>query len=557
MRIKESRPLPIDSDTWAALSRVDRRDLLKGAAAAVAFAGLSRLPARAQSGGTLNTKRFLVTYLTGGYTQAAYDECVSLGYSGYLDKHLSPGTISDTAWDNYEAQYPPNYATKIFTAARDPQGGEQALYFGYNQIGGIGTLAVFARIGLMLRSIMTQRQALDTLAEYWTQHHFSVYGGDIANGQPYLYLPYVERIRGACLNGNLIGGTFANLLRVVAQSSSMLQYLNNADSVAGNPNENYARELLELHTIGLKADLFDGVTCKYEDTIKEVARVLTGWSYDHSGTNQFGHYKFKDAVHDHGTKVICFLPQTYTGTHDDSEGLDLLNRLAGHWAAQWYLAYRMVAWFLRDLPPYQTIDNDDPARLLVNRIAAAIAVPGATFNDVLRALFDESQLTVWAPHQNALAMTSSKFFRWPIRALNLQVQTTSTGRPNQLVDSLLALGSAPGDVRPPNGYRPGIGAQQDSMVGRWSHAFKLAQDTYDGLIFDDVALAQFYTGSSNPTTAQFANQKLTGGLLTTQEVNFIQSYYNALNGVIGYHKLAQRDVIALTLCAPSAQYQNG
>src|SRR6185503_10232808 len=123
-------------------------------------------------------------------------------------------------------------------------------------------------------------------------------------------------------------GRFSELLLATARHPAMLLYLDNAESRApgSNPkrasrglNENYARELLELHTLGVDG----GYT---QDDVVGVARILTGWSLEVRGGKL--EYRFKKGAHDRGEKRV--LDRTFPAGQDEEEGVRLLELLAEH-----------------------------------------------------------------------------------------------------------------------------------------------------------------------------------------------------------------------------------
>jgi uncharacterized protein (DUF1800 family) len=246
--------------------------------------------------------------------------------------------------------------------AEEPRPGE---LLGLRRLGGeLQQLAV-------LRASMSERQLYEVMVDFWT-NHFNVY---FAKGADRFLLPsYIERtIRPLAL------GRFEDLLIATARSPAMLFYLDNAQSVAPGSrppqldrlerfrrigpradsmaqrlearmprgiNENYARELLELHTLGVDG----GYTQK---DVQEVARVFTGWGIERplDGAG----FSFREWAHDGGDKTV--LGVRVAGNRGMQEGIDVLKLLAQHHATMHHISAKLCARFVADDPPDGCVDD--------------------------------------------------------------------------------------------------------------------------------------------------------------------------------------------------------
>ncbi|HEY4055029.1 MAG TPA: DUF1800 domain-containing protein, partial [Kofleriaceae bacterium] len=189
------------------------------------------------------------------------------------------------------------------------------------------------------RHIASERQLHEVMTDFWT-NHFSV---SLQKGKVrFLAADFVERT----IRPNALG-SFVDLLKATARHPAMLLYLDNAQSVAPKPgskqaqkgrglNENYARELMELHTLGVDG----GYT---QQDVIEVARVLTGWSV------QDGEYIFRSRLHDDGEKTV--LGTTFPAGGDEREGIRLLDLLATHPATAHHVCTRLCLRLVADTPP--------------------------------------------------------------------------------------------------------------------------------------------------------------------------------------------------------------
>jgi uncharacterized protein (DUF1800 family) len=230
----------------------------------------------------------------------------------------------------------------------------------------------------VLRAVMSDRQLEEVLDDFWF-NHFNVY---IQKGDVRTYLTEYERevIRPHVL------GNFRDLLGAVAHSPAMLFYLDNFQSATpdgagaltpemqrrlNDPrlpqfqrqlalqrleqqkknmprglNENYAREIMELHTLGVDG----GYTQK---DVQELARVLTGWTID--TPRMGGQFMFKPQMHDFGEKTI--LGQDFPAKHGEDEGERALDILANHPSTAHHIAFQLAQRFVADEPPASLVDR--------------------------------------------------------------------------------------------------------------------------------------------------------------------------------------------------------
>ncbi len=199
----------------------------------------------------------------------------------------------------------------------------------------------------VVRDILSQRQLEAVMTDFWA-NHFNVYA---AKGFVRLFHgDYLERaIRPHAL------GKFSDLLLATARHPAMLIYLDNAESRKARRggsgrrsglNENYARELLELHTLGVDG----GYT---QADVQDVARVLTGWSIVRLERGRLG-YQFRRYMHDRGEKTV--LGHVFPAGENEAEGVRLLQLLARHPSTARHLARRLCSRFVMDAPPESCVD---------------------------------------------------------------------------------------------------------------------------------------------------------------------------------------------------------
>src|SRR5207253_7199887 len=233
----------------------------------------------------------------------------------------------------------------------------------------------------VVRAALSERQLYEVMVDFWT-NHFNVFFGKGADR--FLMPDYVEHtLRPRAL------GKFEDLLIATAKSPAMMFYLDNWQSVApgASPqsplsarrrggqgvrrmpkgiNENYARELLELHTLGV-----DGGYTQHD--VIDVARIFTGWSIERP--QQGGDFEFHDWAHDRGEKLV--LGVRFEGGHDMDEGIRLLKLLANHPATMHHVSRKLCQRFVNDDPPDGCVDD----------AVAAWKHSSGDMGEVLRAIF--------------------------------------------------------------------------------------------------------------------------------------------------------------------------
>jgi uncharacterized protein (DUF1800 family) len=246
----------------------------------------------------------------------------------------------------------------------------------------------------ILRAVYSERQLQEVMVDFWT-NHFNVFAG---KGADRWLLPAYDR---DTIRPNALA-TFSQLLIATAQSPAMLFYLDNFQSGSPNANrgrailrqnlqaqqqrrginENYARELMELHTLGVDG----GYTQK---DVQEVARCFTGWTIFQprgggSAVNAMmgemarrnpGTFFFNARAHDDGEKIVLGHKIPEGGGMKD--GLMVLDILAHHPSTAKFIATKLVRHFVSDNPP----------QALVDRVAAAFTKSDGDIRQTLKAIF--------------------------------------------------------------------------------------------------------------------------------------------------------------------------
>ena len=202
------------------------------------------------------------------------------------------------------------------------------------------------------------------MVEFWT-NHFNVQHVD----GPVRWFKTVEDRE--LIRRNALG-RFSDLLRGDARSPAMLYYLDNYTNIAAGPNENYARELLELHTLGASGGYS-------EADVAEVARCFTGWTYAGGVAGADVVFSFVRGRHDTGAKTV--LGNQVAAGRGIEDGDQVLDILLAHPSTARYLATKLVRRFVDDVPPAS----------LVDAVAATYTATGGDIKAMLRTLLRSSE----------------------------------------------------------------------------------------------------------------------------------------------------------------------
>jgi uncharacterized protein (DUF1800 family) len=300
----------------------------------------------------------------------------------------------------------------------------------------------------VLRAVYSERQLEEVLTDFWF-NHFNVFG---RKGQTEIYIGAYERdvIRPRVL------GKFRDLVGATAKSPAMLVYLDNWTSGRkGMVNENYARELLELHTLGVDG----GYT---QADIVSVARAFTGWTI--RGPQNPG-FRFAAPMHDRGEKVV--LGHTLRAGGGIEDGERVLDIVSTHPSTARHIAFKLAQRFVSDAPP----------QALVERAAARFRATEGDLREVVRTIVTSPEFFA----QEAYRTKVKTPFEFVVSALR------ATGAD---VNSGLAVARALADMgmplylcQPPTGYDETAEAwvSSGSLVSRINFALDLSNNRLRGV----------------------------------------------------------------------------
>lgn len=384
----------------------------------------------------------LLRRATFGPTNAMVAHAQEIGAEAWLDEQLDVDAIDDGATQQRLQRFPMLDATaRQIQDTEADQGGKQQANRDLIE-------------ATVVRAVTTERQLYEVMVEFWA-NHFSIYASpDDSWGRRTVSDREVYRPNAL--------GRFADLLLASAKDPAMLDYLDNERSCfRGDPTtvqENYGRELLELHTVGVDG----GYT---EDDVKNSAFILTGWTTD--GDRVF---RYDAGCHLVGAvQVLDFSDPNDSAEGGLAVGEAYLDHLAHHPATATYLATKLARRFV----------SDDPPAALVETLASTYLDNDTEIVPVLRALFTSE----------AFAASIGQKTRRPLedivasaRALELLPRVQPEGdRPRSLVDVAFDLGQAPLSWGPPDGYPDAASPWLSSsrLLGSWNMHWDLIDGRYD------------------------------------------------------------------------------
>jgi uncharacterized protein (DUF1800 family) len=358
----------------------------------------------------------------------------------------------------------------------------------------------------LLRAAYSERQLQEVMTDFWF-NHFNVFLGKGADR--YLVTAY-ERdvIRPHAL------GKFKDLLLATAKSPAMLWYLDNWQSVGPNSqaagrgknngkpaqglNENYAREVMELHTLGVNG----GYTQK---DVTELARVLTGWTLEEP--RQGGGYVFREPRHEPGDKTVLGRVFHENG---EREGVAALEMLASQPATARFISTKLAQRFVNDTPP--------PA--LVDAMAKTYMESEGDIKAVMHTMLRAPEF--WdAKEYRAKVKTPLEFTVSAIRATGAEVT-----RVQGVTDALNRMGMPLYGAQPPTGYSMHAESWVNSgaLLSRMNFALGLGTGKLNGVRLDAAKLAG--AGADAEQTQHSLERALVAGGVSAQTHETIAKQMN-------------------------------
>lgn len=393
-------------------------------------------------GNIIDPDLHLLNRITWGARPEDFQYIKTIGYDAYLEEQLNPHNIDNSDISELRQISPILEMNRHDLYRMD----------GYRVYKAMVT-------GMILRATYSKAQLLERMVDFWVDH-FNVAGDDI-----YADMVILQRdfLRKHAL------GNFHDLVLKTAKAPAMLVYLDNEVNIAKHPNENYARELLELHTLGVDG----GYT---EADVKNVARALTGWTIHERTRDGFW---FNEEEHDYDAKTI--LGHQMPAGRGIEDGLHVISIVATHPSTAQFLSRKLCVRFVSDNPPQS----------LINSTAQVWMQTGGEIQPVMRHILTSDEF---------LQSTGQKFRR-PLEFFIGALRATGTQFVDywQLFEVLERLAQIPYGWLPPNGYPDVAGAWINSsgLLARWNVADLLTNQAYSTQ--DTTLTTTLHTKIGNPT----------------------------------------------------------
>ncbi len=420
---------------------LSRRDFLKLASLVTASAALSScapaLAYRKLAGDlpavpwtALGASDFLaLSRITFGPRVEERARFVEVGLKNYIEEQLDFETINDFACDLQLS----NFKT-LKMEANELEGISNQLFDGYDREKVPNEL----RQATFLRQLYSKRQLYEVMVEFWSDH-FNIF----MDKEKEFFLKTVddrEVIRKHAL------GNFRDLVWASAHSPAMMIYLDNQANEKSHPNENYARELMELHTLGV-----DGGYSQKD--VMELARCLTGWNVKEHFW--LGDFVFKEDLHDTGEKNILGLSIQPSG---QAEAEQVIEMLVKHPSTAKFICTKLARRFIADNPP----------QALIEKAAQTFLNTNGDIKSVLRVILLDGLPLAQPKYKRPV-----NFLLSALRMLNVETDGIA------LHDYLVRMGQLYFNWPTPDGYPDYSEAWQGNLMPRWQFSFALIRDELD------------------------------------------------------------------------------
>ena len=376
----------------------------------------------------------LLRRATYGPTTSTYEQIQRLGISGWLDQQLDPLSIDDSdcqqmlrrkfEWMSWSISDVMNHITP---GARWP-------------------FMIELSMAAIARAAWSKRQLFEVMVEFWNNH---LYIQSPTNNVWFARHHYDAKvIRAHAL------GRFDDMLIASAKHPAMLTYLNNAESTGDNPNENYGRELLELHTVGLDAEYT-------EQEMLDSSLIMTGFTL-HPDTMLYRYDSYRHYIG--AVKVLGFEDDNPTKAGGEDVALRYLRYLANHLSTARHLARKLWLRFI----------SDDPDESFVDELAGVYLESETAITPVLRYLFASSAF------QDSIGQKVRRPFEDVVATLRLLGYRPETGEGTEGLRSLHwmmnEIGHAPFAWPLVDGYPDNALSWMSagSTLNRWNRHYSLA-----------------------------------------------------------------------------------
>ncbi len=421
--------------------------------------GLSRPLNRAvtpSSAADIDPVAHTLNRLTFGAGPGDYAEAAKLGVDAFIERQLAPETINDRLCERAVARYAECWWEPVGEAYEED---DESL------------TPVLRRVAL-LRAVYSERQLFEVMCEFWSDHF------NIDPGKGDCRYTKIADDRDTIRKHAL--GNFREMLHASAVSPAMLWYLDGRANAKKKPdekpNENYARELMELHTLGVHG----GYT---QEDVMEVARCLTGWTILAKKDDGFsgkllsplkdrGKVVFQKDAHDDEPKTV--LGQAIAAGGGAADLDRVIEIVASHPSTARFIAEKLCMRFIAEEPPAAATEA----------VARAFADSAGDIKTTLRALFATPEFR---------ASAGAKFkrpFHFVVSALRATNAEVTEEQP--LLSYLEKMGHAPFRYPTPDGYPIAASHWYATLLWRWKFALAVANNEIKGTRIARPALEKLF-----------------------------------------------------------------
>jgi uncharacterized protein (DUF1800 family) len=355
---------------------------------------------------------------------------VDIGLKAWIKEQLDFESINDLAC---EIQLNPFKTLRM--DANELEGISNGLFDGYDR----DSVPNELRQATLIRQLYSKRQLYEIMVEFWSDH-FNIY---IEKGNGFFLKTVDDRevIRKHAL------GSFRDLVWASAHSPAMMIYLDNQANEKSHPNENYARELMELHTLGVEG----GYSQK---DVMELARCLTGWNVKEHFW--LGDFVFNEELHDTGVKNVLGLSIQPSGIKEAEQVIEML---VLHPSTAKFISTKLARRFIADEPP----------QALIEKAAQTFLDTKGDIKSVLRTILLEG-----LPLAQPKYKRPANYVLSTLRMLNAETDGVAPQ------EHLLRMGQSYFSWPTPDGYPDQGESWQGNLMPRWQFAFELIRNEIEG-----------------------------------------------------------------------------
>lgn len=440
----------------------------------------------------------LARRITFGLTPAEAQRALQLGYKGYLEYQLNYAAIDTDIVESVVATKWPRIGQPSAQLVQVDQ----------------GTLYSQLTDATLYRQINSPRQLYERMVDLWNDH-FTIFFTKVG----YLQIADNRDV----LRKNALGN-FGTLLKASAHSPAMLAYLDNNVNRNTAPNQNYAREIMELHSLGVSG----GYT---QTDVAELSRCLTGWTL-----NAQGAFSFNASLHDFGAKSVLgvAIPARATTSGQGQQDMEqMLDVLIAHPSTATFIATKLLKYFLRP----------DPSAAQIAAVANVYTKTGGDLKAMLRVVLTES----WV-------MAAPPMFKRPhhlmisaLRGSGAAIASTATTL-TTLRGYLTAMGHVPFSWETPDGFPDRMEYWAGNELPRWNTMTNISNATTGQFAVTDTRYTTF--GATAAAIVDAIDLMAFGGELGARTRQDLVTYLSA--GTINATRI--RETLALALSSSTFQW---